>query len=459
MTDLTRQQLTSEYVAGRAGGWAAAAARTLPWAFDDLTRDLGEDLYERMLLDPQVAASVGVLRASILAEGLRLSPAVENPDADGYALAVELDGFCESVIADMSESLDEALEDLLLAVALGSRVGEVTYRQEGRYLILDRINVKPRRAVAYVVDPHLNMVGMLGQRPGQSGVQGTGQVIVGDPAQVPGLLPLEKFLVVTFRKRDNDPRGTSVLRPAYNPWWVKQQTWPELLKYLAQFAGPSIWGTTAEKAQAVTTTNADGSITQKPAVQALLDALLAWRNGTAAAFPYGTVIDALEMQGEGQVFFNTFSFCDKQITVGTLFQTLATGEAEFGTRAQSQTHQDVLGTVIRQARRAVVGPLRRLLRRMVAYNYGDRAAQLTPLCTLGEVEAVDVAALWTAAAQLARNSYLHPSQLAGLDAQLGLPARTVAPGEAPAGLTPLAPAQQPPPAPPMDDDQEDEDQP
>jgi len=299
---------------------------------------------------------------------------------------------------------------------------------------------------------------LLGQQPGQGGLAPSA-VVAADPYQTPGLLPLDKFLIITFRMRDSDPRGSSAIRPAYSPWWTKQQTWPELLKFLARFASPSIWGTVGQGAENVRFTNPDGTPGQKPAVRALLDALLAWKNGTAAAFPYGTLIEALEASGSGEAFFNTFSFCDRQITLGTLFQTLATGEAEFGTRAQSQTHQDVLGTIIRQARRAVVGPMRRLLRRMVAYNYGDKAAHLTPICTLGDVEAVDIAALWTAAANLARATYLHPSQLAGLDQQLGLPARTVVPGEPAAGLTPSAPAPvvaNPAPEPGQDEDDEDQ---
>src|SRR5206468_532813 len=58
-----------------------------------------------------------------------------------------------------------------------------------------------------------------------------------------------KIVVNTFRPKNNDPRGTSLLRPAYDPWWRKRQALVEYVKYLAQFAGPSIWATTPDGAQ------------------------------------------------------------------------------------------------------------------------------------------------------------------------------------------------------------------
>lgn len=440
MTDqpMDREQLQREEVAGAAGGWLGPrSARSLPWAFDDLTRELGDDIYERMLLDPQVIASVNVLRASILAEGLEITPAITDPDADGYELAQEICGFVCSAIADMDTAIDDVLWDMLKAIALGARVAEQVYRLEAGRLTLHALKVKQRRSTAFVADAYQNVLGLVAQRPGQGGVLGLGSLILADgAAAVPGLLPRQKFAVLSFRPQDSDPRGTTVLRPAYQPWWAKQQTWQELLKYLAQFASPSIWGATAEKAGEVVTKDAAGNVTErKSAVQALLDTLLSFKNGTALAVPYGTMLNTLQVSGEGAAFFGTFDFCDRQIVTAVLHQTLSTLEGQHQSRAASETHADILSTIIRQARRAVALMVRRdVLWPLVQYNWGDAARPLVPAATLGIVEQIDVAALANAMAALARAQYLHPSQLAGIDQLLGLPPRVVAPGEAPAGL-------------------------
>ena len=65
-----------------------------------------------------------------------------------------------------------------------------------------------------------------------------------------------------------------------------------------------------------------------------------------------------------------------------------------------------------------------VLRPLVRYNFGDQAAaKLTPNPSLGYTAQTDMASMMTAIALLARSNYLHPSQFAALDAQLGLPPR------------------------------------
>jgi len=72
---IVRANPLTDYVAGGVGGsgqWYSNYARTLPYALDDVTSDFGDDLYDRMLLDPQVASAITVLKASIIEDGLHL---------------------------------------------------------------------------------------------------------------------------------------------------------------------------------------------------------------------------------------------------------------------------------------------------------------------------------------------------------------------------------------------------
>src|SRR5262245_23048506 len=132
MTDTATTQppafYTREYVAGSVSAFQSKRMlRGLPWAFDDLSRDFGDDSYDRMLLDPATRAVDGVLRSGIIEEGVTLACAVMDADADGYALGQEIHAFCESVLADLQTPLDDVLWDMLGALAFGSRVAEEVY--------------------------------------------------------------------------------------------------------------------------------------------------------------------------------------------------------------------------------------------------------------------------------------------------------------------------------------------
>ena len=434
--------LDREYVVG-SGAWWYRGRQTrglaLPWAIDDVTADFGDDLYDRMALDAQVNACDTLLRAAILEDGITLSPAVDEAGADGYEQAAEYVTFCEDQLDDLETAADDVLWDMLGSLGRGSRVAEITYWPmdmsplPGR-AVLRSLLVKPREATAFVVDAYMRTLGMLARQEDLPGGANPGMLI--DPADA-RVIDREKFAVATFHPVNNDPRGTSIYRAAYTPWWAKMQTWQEFLKYLAQFATPSIVGTTAENAQKGTDLYTGAPV---DAVTALFQRLTQFQNSSVLAGAHGMEVELLFSQGEGKAFLNAFSLFNQEITKAITTQTLASNEGENGTRAQATVHQDALDTIIRQAKRSMCRMLRRdVLRNCIRYNYGDQAARLTPRVSLGEVEQEDIAKVWSSVAQLESSGYLHPSQLAALDKRVGLPVRVLE--EEPAPETPGQPSQ------------------
>lgn len=405
-----KAELTREYVSGGTVLWSSTRLRTLPHPIDDLTQDLGDDLYDRILYDPQASGAVHVLKTGILEDGCLLASSVTQEGADGFAQAQEIAAFCTAAFDELDIPLDDVLWNLLDAIAFGNKIGELVYRQDGRWLMLRAIKVKPRRATAFVVDQFMNVLGLVG-RPGLLGSL--------DVQEQPTVLPLEKFAVYSFHPRDSDPRGTSILRPAYNAWWLKMQTWGEFLKFLTQFASPSLWGTTPEGAKSPP----DDPETPQ---QKMLAQLLQFRNGTAAVFPAGANLDTILSSGEGQAFHAAFELYGREIVTAILNQTRAILEAQHGSRADSETSQDVLDTLVRQTKKSVVRMIRRgILRPLVRYNFGDAAVALTPLATLGNVEEQDRTGMWNAIANLARANYFDVSQLPAVDTLANLPPRAV----------------------------------
>lgn len=429
-----------EYVASAGLSYFQTAPRSLSWAIDDLTADFGDDLYERMLRDPQVTACVNVFRASILEDGVHVLCALEDADADGYELAHELTAYTERTLDDLETPLDDVLWDMLAAVAFGSRVAEEVYDLGRTYtgrqqLTLRALKVKPRRATAFVVDPYLNVLGILGLMPDKPMALAAGSLLGGLGQE--NLLPRSKFAVATFRPVNGDPRGTSILRPAYNAWWLKMQAWQEYLKYLAQFASPSLIGFTAPNAQSYT----DAAGTLVTPETAMVNALVAFRNASALAFPHGSQVQPIVMTGEGEPFLAAITLFDQQITKAILHQTLATEEGQHQARAASEVHQDVLDTMVRQAKKAIERMLRRdVLRQMVRVNYGEAALALTPKVTLGETERQDVTRLMDAIARLQTSGYLAPSQYPTIDVMLGLAQREAAEVEAARAVLQPSPA-------------------
>jgi hypothetical protein len=422
--DLAR--LTREYVAGGGWAWYGQVARTLPNAIDDITAEFGDDLYERMMYDPQVAAVTQIFKASILETGLTMTSAVRSRTDPNYELAAEIADEAEHMLAEFDGNLDDILYNLLDCVAFGNKVAEQTYRLQGArkdgrsILVLDKLKVRPRRSTVFAVDIYLNVVGLLIRVPPNASPWSS-TMMFGPQDEPFNLLPPHKFMINTFRVKDNDPRGTSILRPAYSPWWRKQQILPEYLRYISQFAGPSIWATVSENAVPVPNPSGEGQVT---AEQVLLGALQAFRSGTAGAFPHGTELHTIMMTGEGSAFLKAIDHCDQQITKAVLTQELATEEGKHMARAAAEVHQDVLDTLVRQGKRGFARQFRnQLLKRWVSYNWGEEATPLAPIVGLGKAILREQPALWTAISQLNNTGYLAPSQYQALDEMLGLPVR------------------------------------
>lgn len=424
---------TLEYVSGSGGtsaGWYNHQLRAWPWSIDDLTSDYGDDLYERMMHDAWVAASVNVLKAAIIEDGALLTPAVTDAGADGLALATAIADAATRMFAELDTPLDEVLWDLLSAIALGNRIAEQVYTIQAidgaPKLMLTALRVKPRTALAFVVDPFLRVQGLLAQLPGRPSPVSQGSIV--NPALLPNILPRGKFAVLSFRPKNGDPRGTSVLRPAYTAWNLKGQAMQEYLKYLVQFASPSIIGTTPANAIRVPAEDSAGNIipgkTISPQVN-LLNTLLAFRNGSAMAAPFGTLVKEIYSTGDGAAFTRAFEGFNHDITLAIMGQTLATGEGQHDSRAAAQVHQDILDTSVRQAKRAVCRMLTfDVLRPWVIANWGEAALPLVPVVTLGTTEAPDLSATMLGIAALEKAGWFTPSQKPAVDLILNIPQRT-----------------------------------
>jgi len=436
MTDIVRTTATTipipipaavdpkrDMVAGGSSNWATQYARTLPQRVDDLAATLGADIYDRMQTDPAVSAALRTITVSILAHGYQLAPCEDEKRQD---LAGEIAHFLGHTLDNLSIPFPDVLGDMLGAVAEGNRVAELVWADlrwnNQQRLTLSSIKVKPRNAVAFAVDPFMNVIGIMARVAGSPFPVHSGQILGLDPAKPPpNLLPRDKFAIWTHEPKNADPRGTSLLRAAYDWWWIKQQAIPEFLKYLSQFASPSLVGTTPE--------NSGGGYGLPGAAtpeQIMLESLLQFQNGSAAVFRHGSEVKPIQAQGGEEAYKTIFALCDAQITVAILLQLLATGTAAHQTNASTAEHANVLEDVISRVKQSLETMVERdILRPLVLNNWGPDALGLVPRFSLGQVEQQDLTPLITAIANLTRSGYVDESQKAALDVLLQLPQRAI----------------------------------
>jgi hypothetical protein len=441
-----------EYVAGGPLSYLQDYYRALPQYIDDITSDFGPDIYERMLKDSQVTSAFESLRMGVLASGVNFPGRVQDEKASDFKKSEEVRQFVERNLNErLNQPFRQICYDLLEGMATGHKVAELVYEyaddgttgqdEDKGKICLKAIKVKPQRVTAFVVDAYFNVVALIGLLPGQGASAIVTQGLIGVPSSGSGsakdtpanLLPREKFAVFTFRPQDADPRGTSILRPAYDPWWCKQQIKKDYLAYLARFASPSLIGYTPEDAvdypvsDSFANPTPDENNTQQylSATQAMGKALAGWKNAYYVVLTGGSKVDVVEATGNGEAFDKAFTFYNTEITKGIQYQALSTNEGQHQSRAASQTHENVKDMVINFAKEALADCINQdIIYNLVRYNYGeDVARRFAPKVDFSDGAAQDFATDSTAIAALQTSGYLHVSQYQGIDSKLGLPPR------------------------------------
>lgn len=421
-----------EYVAGFGQSYSALNRQIPAQSHDPKAPEVTFEVYRQMLNDPEVCSDVRTLVQMALGDGLQLSPAVEDKpvddDAPEFARAFEIAQFCERAMMALRKPLEDSLEGIVEgALTYGHKTAEITWKLAERgvdsgKLLPWRLAQKDYRTIDFVVDRFWNHLGFTPRTPAQN-----------LPARA--IIPREKFFHLALHEEDEDPRGRSSIRSVFTAWTFKCLTWPEYKRWLDNCALPSIVGTTAPKQPGDVQRNPDGAIKAggKPLspAEAMRDALVNLKNASVAVLPNGAEVDQLEVVGEGAGFERAINVADSQISKGLLYQTLATSEAQYGTRAQSETHLNVLDLMIWWLKGKIAKAIKSdLIEKAIRYNFGDEALRLCPIITLGDTERRDWATDATAAVALSPE--ITDSQWQSVTDQLGLPRPL--PGEEPRGM-------------------------
>jgi phage gp29-like protein len=208
---------------------------------------------------------------------------------------------------------------------------------------------------------------------------------------------------------------------------MRQQIWAPMIKYLVQWATPSLAGFTPEGVSDISDLD-DGEspsdANTKTPEEALLESLIQFQGGTAIALKGGSRLEPIQSAGNGEAFIQAHDMLRREIVLGILRVTRATLESQHGSKADSQTAQDMLNVFVAFIRRIVEQMMDRdVVSWLVDLNFGRSALQYAPRFVLSRVEREDVAKLADAIAKLWSAEYFDESQVPELDQKLGMPHR------------------------------------
>lgn len=444
-----------QYLAG--GNYGLDVNTILTRSSDKLRRTKGDNIIDEMLCDPEIKKCDTIIKIAVLNDGITFSPAVHKPspiaplapgekeapeqiaerltrttDLARFEKAKQYADFATRAIKNLDTPIRTVMENMLDAVTYGNKVAEQTYREEfdpifGKtVLTLDSIRVKPRNTTRFVVDKFNKLLGF--------------QAIItqnGESKSV--ILPREKFLVLTFRGKDGDPRGESILQSVYNAWYLKMQLWPEYLRWLLQCAIPSLVGYTAplepgqtpnvlrDSATNEIIKDSNGNPIYESDVNSLLSSLVQLRNASAIALPHGASVTPIANSVSGDPFKGMRDVLNEEIEMGMILQTLASSEGRFMSRAASQSHMSILDLFVFFIKGLVIDMLEKdLLKPLMKLNFADFDNELLPIISMGDSERRDWATDVIAIATGWKAGFFSESQKPGLDKIIGAPERDMA---------------------------------
>lgn len=404
--------LSQNYVAGSRNRGPASVLATEQ--ADPNREHLTFETLREMMRDPDVSASVRLLKEHVMADGVQVSPAATD---DRDALATDIAAFCRRQIEAIDcKAIGESLiEDSLV---FGYKLAEQTFAYIERGPDAGRIGLESvclldQHDTSFVVDRFWRILGIQPRN------------------DAPILLPVEKFLIFTPFRRNADPRGYAWIRPAFGGFNFKQQTWIHYDRFLDRHALPSVSMQPAPNAQARTLKSATGvpvidAATGKPKTISpkadMLEAGVEWTNSRVLVTDNGAVVDLIEPESEGGIFEKTIPLASREIVKAILLQTRATNESEHGSRADSQTGNEILELFIWSLKNKIARAFQQqTLRTLVLLNWGEEALDLLPLVSLGDSERKDWAQDAGAVEMLFRK--VSASQWDSLLTQLGIAPR------------------------------------
>lgn len=263
----------------------------------------GLRIYDELERDTHAYAVLQKRKLAVTARPWQVDPASDRRDdrkaADLVRAQLQALGF------------DRLTAELLDALLKGFAVAEVLWTVDGALVVAREVRARDQRRFAFTEALELRL--LTRERP-----------IEGE------VLPERKFVVHRFGAKDGSPYGLGLGHKLFWPVFFKRQ-------------GITFWLTFADKFGSPTAVGKYPAHTKPAEQDTLLAALKAISQDAGVIVPDGMVIELLEATRSGSIdtYEKLARYMDEQISECVLGETLTTNIGQSGSRAASETHNDV----------------------------------------------------------------------------------------------------------------------
>ncbi|MEW5728295.1 MAG: DUF935 family protein [Pseudomonadota bacterium] len=309
----TKSDLTREIASARRDIFIPVFGATMRPTDDVLLQQgngKGLKIYEEIERDPLAYAVIQKRKLAVVAREWEVEAAGPRRDDRKAAELVE-----RVLAGEWGLSFDKVCVDLLDATLKGYAVAEVIWGEADGFLVPLEIKPKDQRRFVFDPDGRVRLLTFEAMAEGEE-------------------VPDRKFLVHRFGDKSGDPYGRGLGHQLF--WWIwfKRQVMQFWLVFAEKFGSPTVVGEYPD--------------TMLPEDQdKLLDQVTGIAQQTGMIVPAGTVVKMLEAMRSGNVTYpDLIEYCDRQITLAVLGNTLTTSEGNAGSRALGQVHAGVEDTIV-----------------------------------------------------------------------------------------------------------------
>lgn len=326
---------------------------------DPIAREFKADVYERMLEDDTAGSAADDLIAGIADGGVRVVPAVApipayrlaSADAEAVRKA-ELAAIAAQTVERLTQEVDwdQATRDTALAIFLGWSALAKQTEIIDREIHLVALVHKPQAALRIVTTNAGQVQGFVGATADSPFIP-EGTMLTPDQ-WAKNFFPAEDFVFFSHASRKGDPRGRSIYRRAYNPWWFKVQTFPGWADYLDMHGKPGMKGRIGEE-------TSDLDDPDDPGTRVARTTLLLRRMKTAGRGGYIALGEGEEVEymtpppGGGEAYQRALDACDLRIVRAIQHTARRLLEAEHGSKADTGEASDVTQLITRGYKRII----------------------------------------------------------------------------------------------------------
>lgn len=302
---------------------------------DELLKDRGETLglYKRMLLDPRIYSLVELRKSLALSRS--------------YSVICEdtkMADFIYGILEKMN--IREVAKNLLSALEYGFSVCELIWKIEDGLYVPHEVKLRDPERFSFDYQGRLYWT--------TDGIRRRLE---------------EPYKFIAHRHGGlESPYGSSILKQCYWPWMFKN-------------AGFRFWMITAEKFGVPTVIaifESDDEQRARERARELAEALSGIQSDAAVALGNVKEVDTLEVKGNLESFKTLIDACDNQIAYAITGQSLASAEAQYGTRAQAEVHERMFQAIAIQDAINLAHTLNdTLISWIVELNFGSDAKKAT----------------------------------------------------------------------------------